>query len=45
MLGSRLLAGVIGGIIGDEIGYRNANQHLSEDWAAFVASRENKLQD
>jgi hypothetical protein len=40
LVGSRILAGVIGGIIGDEIGYRVANRHLAEDWAAFVTERE-----
>ncbi len=40
LVGSRLLAGIFGGIIGDEIGYRYANRRLAEDWAAHVAARE-----
>ena len=40
LVGSRLLAGVFGGIIGDEIGFRYANKRLSEDWAAHVHERE-----
>lgn len=40
MLGSRLLAGLFGGIIGDEIGFRQARKKLAEDWNAFVAQRD-----
>ena len=40
LLGSRLLAGLLGGVVGDEIGYRYANRRLAEDWAAHVAHRE-----
>jgi len=40
LVGSRVLAGVLGGIVGDELGYRYANKRLAEDWAAHVASRE-----
>ena len=40
LVGSRLLAGVFGGIIGDEIGFRYANKHLAEDWANHVSNRE-----
>ena len=40
LVGSRLLAGVIGGIIGDEVGYRYANSKLAQDWAAHVSQRE-----
>jgi hypothetical protein len=40
LLGSRLLAGIIGGVIGDEIGYRYANKKLAEDWQAHLAKRE-----
>ena len=38
---SRVLPGIIGGFIGDEIGYRYANGKLAEDWAAHVSAREN----
>ena len=40
LVGSRMLAGIFGGILGDEIGYRYANKHLAEDWAAHVSNRE-----
>jgi hypothetical protein len=40
LVGSRVLAALFGGIIGDEIGYRYANRRLAEDWADFVAQRE-----
>jgi len=40
LVGSRLLAGIFGGVIGDEIGYRYANRRLAEDWAAHVSQRE-----
>ena len=40
LVGSRLLAGIFGGVIGDEIGYRYANKHLAEDWALHVSQRE-----
>ncbi len=40
LVGSRVLAGILGGVIGDEIGYRYANKHLAEDWAAHVSQRE-----
>lgn len=40
LVGSRLLAGIFGGVIGDEIGFRYANKHLAEDWTEHVSSRE-----
>jgi hypothetical protein len=40
MVVSRLLAGLFGGIIGDEIGFRQARKKLAEDWNAFVATRD-----
>ncbi len=40
LVGSRMLAGIFGGIFGDEIGYRYANKHLAEDWATHVSDRE-----
>jgi hypothetical protein len=40
LFGSRLLAALFGGMIGDEIGFRYANKHLAEDWAAHVHERE-----
>lgn len=41
LVGSRVLAGIIGGVIGDEIAYRYAGTRLAEDWANYVAQREN----
>ena len=43
LAGSRLLAGVLGGIVGDEIGFRVANRRLAEDWARHVQEREASL--
>jgi hypothetical protein len=40
LVGSRVLAGILGGLVGDEIGYRYANRHLAEDWADHVSNRE-----
>ncbi len=40
LVGSRFLAGIVGGVIGDEIGYRYAHKHLAEDWRTHVAQRE-----
>jgi hypothetical protein len=43
LIGARLFPAIIGGVIGDEIGYSYANRRLSEDWARHVAERENGL--
>ena len=40
LVGSRALAGLVGGYIGDEVGYRYGNKRLAEDWAAFVSQRQ-----
>ncbi|MEX0786070.1 MAG: zinc ribbon domain-containing protein [Dehalococcoidia bacterium] len=32
---ARGLAGLLGGILGDELGYRYARRKLAEDWAAY----------
>ena len=40
LVGSRLLAGLFGGIIGDEVGFRYASRKLAEEWAAHVTERE-----
>ena len=37
---SRVLAGLLGGYIGDEVGYRYARRKLAADWAAYAAERE-----
>jgi hypothetical protein len=40
MLGSRLLAGLFGGIIGDEIGFKQGRKKLAEEWQAFLRTRD-----
>lgn len=45
LVGSRLLAGLFGGVIGDEVGYRYASRRLAEDWANHVAQRETERGD
>jgi len=45
LVGSRLLAGIFGGIFGDEIGFRYANKHLAEDWADHLSDRETARQE
>jgi hypothetical protein len=42
LVGSRVLAGILGGYIGDEIGYRYGHTKLAEDWRSHVASREGR---
>lgn len=42
LFSSRMLAGLIGGYIGDELGYRVAKRHLAEDWAAHLSQRESE---
>ena len=41
LIGARVLPAIIGGVIGDEIGWRYGNRRLAEDWARHVAEREN----
>jgi hypothetical protein len=36
---ARVLAGLIGGFVGDELGYRYARNKLVEEWHAYEASR------
>ena len=45
IVGSWFLARVIGGVIGDELGYRYASRHLATDWAAYVADRESERRE
>ena len=45
LVGSRVLAGIIGGYIGDEIGYRYGHNKLAEDWRQHLASREGQRGD
>ena len=37
---ARVLAGLIGGYVGDELGYRYARRKLTEEWQEFEAQRE-----
>ncbi len=39
LVGGRVLAGLLGGIVGDSLGYRYARGKLAEDWAAYEAGR------
>lgn len=39
-VGARGLAGLLGGFVGDELGFRYARRKLSEDWAAYEVERE-----
>ncbi len=39
---SRVLAGLLGGYVGDELGYRYARAKLAEDWRAFDTAREER---
>ncbi len=45
IVGSWVLARVIGGVIGDELGYRYASRHLATDWASYVAERESERRE
>jgi hypothetical protein len=45
LVGSRVLAGIFGGFIGDEVGYRYAHRRLAEDWRSHVAQRETARQE
>ena len=37
---ARVLAGLLGGVVGDEVGFRYARRKLAEDWQAYEAERE-----
>jgi hypothetical protein len=41
LFASRLLAGILGGVVGDEIGYKIASRRLQEDWTNYLMEREN----
>lgn len=45
LVASRVLAGVLGGFVGDEVGFRYANKRLAEDWADHLSQRETRLGD
>jgi len=40
LIASRLFPALLGGVIGDEVGFRYANKRLAEDWTDHVARRE-----
>jgi hypothetical protein len=40
LVGSRVLAGLIGGYLGDEIGYKYGHRKLAEDWHHHLATRQ-----
>jgi hypothetical protein len=42
---SRVLAAIIGGYLGDELGYRYGHKKLAEDWRQHLAAREGQRQD
>ncbi len=43
IVGGRVLAGLLGGWIGDSIGYEFAHKRLVEEWAVFEREREQRL--
>lgn len=45
LVASRVLAGLIGGYIGDEIGYSYGHKKLAEDWRQHLADREGHRQE
>ncbi len=38
---ARVLAGLLGGFVGDELGYRHARRKLAQEWAAYESQRGN----
>jgi hypothetical protein len=42
LVGGRMLAGIVGGVIGDEVGFRYANRHLAAEWDVYVRQRESR---
>jgi hypothetical protein len=43
IVGGRILAGILGGWIGDAIGYNFAHRRLVDEWGAFERERERRL--
>jgi hypothetical protein len=39
---ARVLAGLLGGFVGDELGYRYSRRKLAEEWRAYAAARDAK---
>jgi hypothetical protein len=42
LVGGRVFAGLLGGWIGDDIGYNYARRKLAEEWRAYEAEREHR---
>jgi hypothetical protein len=42
IVGGRVLAGLLGGWIGDNVGYDYARRKLAEEWAAYESDRESR---
>jgi len=38
-VGARVLAGLLGGVLGDELGFKYARRKLTEDWQAYEAGQ------
>jgi hypothetical protein len=43
LVGGRVLAGILGGWIGDAIGYRYAHRKLAEEWSSYERERDVRL--
>jgi hypothetical protein len=39
---ARVLAGLLGGFVGDELGYRYSRRKLAQEWRAYVSARDAK---
>lgn len=42
LVGSRVLAGLLGGVLGDELAFRYARKRLAQDWTAHLTRRESE---
>jgi len=45
LIASRLFPALLGGVIGDDVGFRYANKRLAEDWTDHVAKRETERRE
>lgn len=43
IVGGRVMAGLLGGWLGDSLGYNFAQRKLAEEWGAYEAERERRL--
>ncbi len=43
VLATRVLAALMGGLVGDEVGYRFARRRLAREWEAWVGERDGRL--